>query len=1007
MLDSRPDPFTINYPHLLEPTQDSVLDKTSQQAALSQVIARIRASLDLDTIFQTTATELRQLMRADRVGVFRFYPAQAWAGRIIAEDIAEGIPSVLDRRIDDHCFGDRFALLYKDGYIQAVSDFQSGDFQACYVELMAALHVRANVVAPLLRGTELWGLLCIHQCHKPREWQPSDLDFVRQIAEHLSVALYHADLLAHAKAQTDQQRTLTAVISRIRTSLDLDTIFQTTAVELRQLLDADRVGVFRFLPDEPWAGEFMAEDVTEGLPGALNRRIEDHCLNERYSELYASGHVNAVSDVEGGDYQPCYLELMRSLQIRANLVVPLVKKDMLWGLLCVHQCTGPRSWQPVEVEFVHQIGEQLSIALQHIDYVQQMKQQSAQLAEALERQRSAERHKTLAETVDKIRQTLDVTTIFQTATDEVNALLDSDRTVIYRFSPDWSGEFVAETVKANWLSFKDKRAQLTDTCLQETQGYRYRHNASPQAIPDIYEAGYSDCHIKMLEGMQVRAFLLAPIYQEKKLWGLLTTYQNDAPRQWQADESYVLAQIAAQLGVALQQAEYLDRLEKQSAQLTKASERQRSLANTIDKIRQSLEIKTIFQTTTHEVRQLLGVERIAIYRFYSDWSGEFVADSIVDGCQSLHPLANAPTYGLNPTETQPSHYPRHEAFVPILQGEKLWGLLIAHQSTPRIWLEDDINLLAQVGTQLGIALQQAELLEKTQSQKMELTRALEEIQRSQSHLIQNEKMAGLGQLVAGVAHEINNPTNFIVGNLSHAQQYVGDLLNLLQHYQAELPNPGTAIANLSRDIDLDFLKGDLPNTLDSMALGAERICQIVQSLRTFSRLDQAEMKAVDIHEGLDSTLLILQHRLKGRGETEAINLIKQYSNLPPIECYPAQLNQVFMNILSNAIDAVREIEQSPDDHHRPCIQIYTETTEHNWVRIRIIDNGSGIPDDIQNKLFDPFFTTKDPGKGTGLGLSISYQIVTDKHHGHLQCHSGPTQGTEFVIEVPIRQGTAS
>jgi GAF domain-containing protein len=960
--------------------------------------------LDLETIFQTTATEVRHLLGADRVGVFRFYADQAWAGELVAEDLAPGVVSAMDRRIEDHCFSDRFAGLYQAGHINAVSDFHNGEYQACYVELMDSLQVQANIVAPLLKGQTLWGLLCIHQCHHPRQWEPSDVEFVRQIAEHLSVALHHADLLNHARTRADQQRTLMAVISRIRASLDLDIIFQTTATELRQLLQADRVGVFRFNPDQPWAGQLVAEDVVAGVPSALAQAIEDHCFSDRYSELYKAGHIHAVADFEAGDHQDCYRALMAGLQVRANLVAPLLKGDDLWGLLCIHQCTGPRLWQDSELEFVRQVGDQLSIALQQADYIHQMQQQSSQLAEALERQRSAERHRTLAETVDKIRQSMDVPTIFQTATDEVTQLFGTHRTVIYRFNADWSGQFVAETVVPGWPALLDSRAKLTDTCLQETQGSRYRQSVNPHSVADIYQAGYSDCHVAMLETLQVRAFLIAPIYQGDELWGLLATYQNDAPRQWQADECYVVAQIATQLGVALQQAEYLHQLEVKSAQLAKAGERQRSLAHTVDKIRQSLDIETIFQTTTQEVRQLLGVDRIAIYRFYADWSGEFVADSIVDGWQPLNYGADPAPFNSLLAPAQPSQYPRHEAFVPILQGEKLWGLLIAQQSTPRIWPEDDINLLAQIGSQLGVALQQAELLEQSQAQQAKPTLALAEIQQSQAHLIQNEKMAGLGQLVAGVAHEINNPVNFISGNLTHAQRYTEDLLTLLQRYQQALPQPGAAIEDLIEDIDLEFLQQDLPKTLRSMSLGTERIRQIVQSLRNFSRLDQADMKTVDIHEGIDSTLLILQHRLKGRGSIPAINLVKQYGNLPPVECYPAQLNQVFMNLLSNAIDVLHEVSSTMA--HSPCIHIRTETTDHNAVVVRIHDNGPGIPETVQARLFDPFFTTKDPGKGTGLGLSISYQIVTEKHQGQLRCQSQPGQGTEFIVQVPINSQAA-
>ena len=274
-------------------------------------------------------------------------------------------------------------------------------------------------------------------------------------------------------------------------------------------------------------------------------------------------------------------------------------------------------------------------------------------------------------------------------------------------------------------------------------------------------------------------------------------------------------------------------------------------------------------------------------------------------------------------------------------------------------------------------------------------------------LVQSEKLSSLGQLVAGVAHEINNPVSFIDGNLSYADIYIQDLLRLLQLYQQHYPHPAREIQDEAKAIELDFLVEDLPKLLTSMRVGTDRITNIVLSLRNFSRLDEAEMKAVDIHEGIDSTLMILEHRLKARPNYPSIQIIKEYAHLPPVECYAGQLNQVFMNILSNAIDAIEEYRVIEIDHDRqPTIRIMTQITVDKQVMIRITDNGPGIPKSVHSKLFDPFFTTKPVGKGTGLGLSISYQIITEKHQGRLKCNSTVGKGAEFIIEIPFRQKKA-
>jgi PAS domain S-box-containing protein len=279
----------------------------------------------------------------------------------------------------------------------------------------------------------------------------------------------------------------------------------------------------------------------------------------------------------------------------------------------------------------------------------------------------------------------------------------------------------------------------------------------------------------------------------------------------------------------------------------------------------------------------------------------------------------------------------------------------------------------------------------------------QEAEQLATQLVQSEKMSSLGQLVAGIAHEINNPVNFIYGNIHPANQYIQDLIELIELYQQHYPKPDSEIQNQIEAIDLNFILTDLPKLLTSMEVGSKRIKEIVLSLRNFSRLDEAEMKAVNIHEGIDSTLMILQNRFKATSDRPAIEVIKEYGKLPLVECYAGQLNQVFMNILVNGIDALEESIVNGQKIEEPQIQIYTQLTKDEQVIISIQDNGSGIPENIQKHLFEPFFTTKPVGKGTGLGLSISYQIITEKHGGNLKFISYPEMGTEFVITIPLKQ----
>lgn len=311
----------------------------------------------------------------------------------------------------------------------------------------------------------------------------------------------------------------------------------------------------------------------------------------------------------------------------------------------------------------------------------------------------------------------------------------------------------------------------------------------------------------------------------------------------------------------------------------------------------------------------------------------------------------------------------------------------------------------------AIRQSEAQLREKA----AQLEHALHELQETQTQLIQTEKMSSLGLLVAGIAHEINNPVSFIYGNIPHATQYTQDLLHLINLYREQYPQPTPIIQAEEEAIDLNFLSEDLPKLMNSMQMGAERIRQIVLSLRNFSRLDKAAREPVDVHQGIDNTLLLLQHRLKAKAGHPKIEIVKEYGELPLVECYAGQMNQVFMNILSNAIDALEElnvgrleveglnsnVQSAKEQPATPCIRICTQLKDDNTVLIRIADNGPGMTAQVQQQIFDPFFTTKSVGQGTGLGLSISYQIIVDKHGGQLKCCSTPSEGTEFWIELPI------
>lgn len=360
--------------------------------------------------------------------------------------------------------------------------------------------------------------------------------------------------------------------------------------------------------------------------------------------------------------------------------------------------------------------------------------------------------------------------------------------------------------------------------------------------------------------------------------------------------------------------------------------------------------------------------------------------------------------------------PKSLVCIPILNQGKFIGILyLENHLTVGAFTPERIEVLNLITSQAAISIENARLYQRLeeyshnlesqverrtqqlQENNQQLQQTLRQLQQTQAQLIQMEKMSGLGQMMAGIAHEINNPINFIAGNITHAREYVQDLFDLLALYEGECPQSSAAIQDKREEIDLEFLGQDLENLLNSMQTGSDRIKKIILGLRNFSRIQESQKKEVDIHEGLENTFLVLQHRLKPQGDYPEIVIVKNYHPLPLVNCYASQLNQVFLHVLTNAIDVL----SSPDSVNSPEIRITTETGEAQTVRIRIADNGCGMSESVRQKVFDPFFTTKPVGQGTGLGLSISYQIVTEQHGGQFQCISQPGEGTEFIIDIPI------
>lgn len=929
------------------------LEKELKQSSIAKqsaakVITKILQQPDVEKIFQTTTQEVRQLLKCDRVGVYRFN--DDWSGQFISESVGNNWVKVVTPGYqmvwEDSHLQDTKGGRYAKGESFVVNDTYKIGLAQCHIDILEQFEAKAYIISPVFSGEKLWGLLAAYQNTGAREWQDWEVSFLNQIGSQFGVAVSQGEYLGTVQKQTEQlgqiakqEKALTKIVSRIRQSLDMGEIFKIATQEMRQVLRCDRVAVFKFHPD--FSGEFIAESVGHGWVRLVNTEgkeiVEDTFFQETKGARFTKGETIAVNDIYAANITPCYLELLEQFETKAYINVPIFFGDKLWGLLAAYQNSGTREWQTSEVSFLSQVALQFSLAKTQIDYLTELTQR-------------AEQEKAINRIVNRIRQSLDTEEIFRTTTQEVRVALQCDRVGVYQFHPDWSGTFIAESVGSGWKKIVTPEFQMVwpDTHLQETQGGRYA-KGEISVVNDIYQVGYAQCHIEILEQIEVKAYIIVPIFFEEKLWGLLAAYQNSTTREWQPSEANFLTQIGLQFSLAKSQVDYLDRLRQQSAKIAQIVEQEKTFSKIVNQIRQSLTagIDEIFKSTTQDIRQLFKCDRVAVYKFTSDWGGHFVSESVAPGWIKLvtselktafdDPCLQAMNGGdykkgskLIVSDIYQASFDtcyiellegfeaKAYAIVPILFGEKLWGLLAVYQnSSTRHWEESETNLLARIADQLGLALQQTEFLQQLQTQSTKLSEAAtrekaakELLQQRSIQLLIAVKPALKGDLTVRAPiteDEIGTIADAYNGTLQALQQIVLQVQSSSQQVAQTSTNSSTSLVGLThlakqQSDEITQALSDLQQMINSTqaVVNNAQLVQIAvqQANKTVDSGDTAMNETVNAIQAIRETVAQTSKKIKRLSESS--QKISKVVNL--ISSFATQTNVLALNA---AIEATR------------------------------------------------------------------------------------------------------
>lgn len=888
----------------------------NEQQALARVSEKSRQKIDEENIFQTTTREVQKLLNVERVAIYKFH--SDYSGHFVFESKALNLHSIVGKTWDDTYLIEHQGGRFRENKPYVLDDVAhiTGSSH-CYLEAFENFEIKACAIAPIFVGQELWGLLCAYQHSDSRHWLEDEIKLLTQFSSHLGVALQQIELLEEKRKTAKYQQSLPTLIQKINSTSYIDRACETAVQEVRQLLDVERVAIYKFRPD--YFGDFIFESESGGWPKLVGSAWEDTYIQEHRGGRFRNNEPYIINNVYTAGLTDCHLATLEYFGVKSCLVVAIKQGEQLWGLLSAFQHSSFKHWLEIDVNLLTGIALQLGRTLQEREYVSQLETQAIQMAKA------AQVEHTVAQLIPKILQSQDLDTIFRITSQTVRQLLRCDRVAICRYKPDGSCDLVAESV-----------IKGLDTWQQWYMGSIFpntedldRHGES-LVVNNIYTSGHPPDAIENLEAREIKAYVITPIFQDNNLWGLLAVYQSSEARSWTEIEVKALRQICVQIGVAMRQIDYIEQLRTTSEQLVKTSEREKLIGKTIERIRYSLDLQKTFQTTAREIRNFMEVDRVALYKFdtesgYRD--GETIAEDVRPGYVSA--LAVKVTDNCFSTEMAEQYRKgrfcaindiyqaglancyidilsqfqvRANLVVPLLKGEELWGLFCIHQcSGPRHWQQTEVEFVQQIAAQLNIAIQQGEYIQQLQKQSLQLAEAAhrektakERLQQEVIVLLTVVRPALTGDLTVRAPvtdTEVGTIADAYNNTISSLRQIVTQMQSAASQVTQIFQANGSAITRLATHAQEQFQVleqaleriGMMVSSTEAVKSNAYQVeAAVQQANQTVMAGDAAIDRTVDEMEDIRETVMETNQRLLRLSESSqkisrVVNLISSFT----------------------------------------------------------------------------------------------------------------------------------